>query len=484
MGILDGKRILLCVTGGIAAFKSAELVRMMTKQGAEVRVAMTAAATRFVGPLTFQALSTRSVLLDLFDPQRESQISHIEAARWPDCIVIVPATANIIGKLANGLADDLVSTLLLAARKTIVIAPAMNWAMWQNEIVQANLKRLSEHSRFVIVPPDSGELACGEEGKGRLAALDEILDAAVYAARTEQDLEGETVLVTAGPTYEDIDPVRYVANRSSGKMGFAIAREARARGAKVILISGPNDLIPPSDVEVVSIRSADQMLEATLKHAKDAQIIIKAAAVADYRPARRSDQKIHKEQSEFSLPLTRTADILKELGNKKRAKQFLVGFAAETHQVMQNGRNKLNEKKLDMIVVNDISLEGAGFEVDTNVVKIIDRKGHIESLPMLAKSEVARILFDLIQKERASQSNGRTSRSSRGGRSNQRPSRSRSRSRSPRKPVAKNAEPAPAQAAPKAETDKTISSPPPAASKPATPKPAAPKPAKTEPSET
>ncbi len=437
MQTLKDKHVLLCVTGGIAAFKAAELARMLSKQGAQVRVVMTQAATRFVTPLTFQALSGHPVMIDLFDQQQESQISHIEAARWADCILVAPATANLIGKIGNGIADDLVSTIILAARCNIVIAPAMNWAMWQNEMVQANLAKIRAVSRYHIVHPQRGEMACGETGEGRLQELDWIQDAVQYAVREEKDLAGELVLVTAGPTYEDIDPVRYVANRSSGKMGYAVAREARARGARVLLVSGPVKLRPPYDVDVVSVRSAQQMLDEVLSHYASANVIIKAAAVADYRPTRSSDTKIHKDSKDFNLDLSRTVDILRELGRRKKRSQFLVGFAAETHQVMQSGKKKLREKNLDLIVVNDVSQEGAGFEVDTNIVHIIDRKGHVESLPVMDKGDVSTELFETIQSLRASSTrrpiNGSdnrshsSSRGSRGGRNRSRSNRNRNR---------------------------------------------------------
>jgi phosphopantothenoylcysteine decarboxylase/phosphopantothenate--cysteine ligase len=409
MGLLDNRNVLLCVTGGIAAYKSAELVRLFVKEGAAVRVAMTESGQKFVSPLTFQALSGKPVLVDIFSQHQESDISHIEAARWPDVIVVAPATANTIGKFACGIADDIVTTILMATRKPIVFAPAMNWAMFQNEMVQANLERLKALPRISIVDPEPGELACGETGRGRLSRLEFILDATAYAAREEKDLAEEVVLVTAGPTYEDIDPVRYIANRSSGKMGFAIAREARARGAKVVLIAGPNHLVPPYDVEVVPVRSAADMLREVMVRAKESNIIIKAAAVADYRPARSSEQKIHKTEKDYHLAMTSTVDILRDLGEKKTNSQFLVGFAAETQQVMESGRNKLHQKRLDMIVINDIGQEGAGFDVETNVVKIMDRKGHIESLPLMAKAEVATVLFDMVQKLRANGSNGKKS---------------------------------------------------------------------------
>lgn len=402
MAMLDKKRVLLCVSGGIAVYKAAELARLLIKEGAEVRVAMTPSACQFVTPLTFQALTQNPVALEMFDPTSESRISHIALARWPEVIVVAPATANTLGKLAHGIADNLVSTLLLATQKQLVVAPAMNWSMWRHEATQANVATLKGWGRVKIVEPASGELACGEQGEGKLAELADILDAVVYAAsREHRDLEGETVLVTAGPTAEDIDPVRYLTNRSSGKMGYALAREARSRGAKVILISGPVARRPPYDVELIPVRSAEEMAKAVLQNAPKANIIIKAAAVADYRPSRVADQKIHKTTGDFPLTLVPTTDILKELGQRKRADQFLVGYAAETHQVLEQATRKLREKNLNLIVVNDISQEGAGFDVDTNVVKIIDPKGHVDALPMLSKAEVAHALFEIVQKKRA-----------------------------------------------------------------------------------
>jgi len=344
---------------------------------------------------------------------QEDKIGHIEAARWANCIVVVPATANFLGKMANGIADDLISTIVLAALCPVIIAPSMNWAMWQNEIVQENVKKLLSRKFIKMVLPDSGDLACGETGQGRLADLNEIMDAVHYASYAEQDLSGEMVLVTAGPTYEDIDPVRFVANRSSGKMGFAIAREARARGAKVVLIAGPNRLTQPTGMDIVNVRSAEQMLDAVMQHAPHANIIVKAAAVADYRPARFTTQKIHKSPRDVQLAMQSTVDILKTLGKRKGRNQFLVGFAAETQQVLESGRNKLRSKQLDLIVVNDISQEGAGFDVDTNVVRIIDKKGHVDSLPKMDKSEIAHVIFDIVQKQRASKKPARPRKSTR-----------------------------------------------------------------------
>ncbi len=401
MNLLKGKKILFGVTGGIAAYKSCELVRMLVKQGAEVNVIMTENATKFVQPLTFETLSKHRVWTDTFKRYEEGEINHIQAGREADAVVIAPATANVIAKIVHGIADDLLTSTLLSTRKHVVVAPAMDWAMFKNEVTQENLAKLEKMERYTIIPPEEGELASGESGRGRLATLEHILDEVIYAASTSNDLEGENVLITAGPTFEDLDPVRYIGNRSSGKMGFALAREARARGARVVLVAGPNRLVAPHGVEVVDVRSNAEMLDAVMKYAPDMHIIIKAAAVADYRPARYYMQKIEKGPGPLALNLERTADILFELGRKKTASQFLVGFAAETQQVLQKATNKLKQKNLDLIVVNDLSQDGAGFDEDTNIVHIIDRKGHTDSLPIMDKADVAHEIFCVIQKERA-----------------------------------------------------------------------------------
>ncbi len=399
--MLKNKKILVCVTGGIAAYKAAEFVRLLIENGATVRVAMTAAAQEFITPMTFQALTGKTVLTSLFNLSDELRIGHISVAHDIDAAVVLPCTANTIGKLAGGLADNIVTTLLMATRAPVVLAPAMNWAMWKNEIVTENTKKLSAFRRITIVPPGEGYLACGETGSGRLADLNLVLDATIYAARTDQqDMTDETMLITAGPTVERLDTVRYLTNRSSGKMGFALAREARARGAKVLLVTGPHQMPAPFDVETVEVKSALEMHEAVMARFAKAQIIIKSAAVSDYRPERTQDSKIKKHDGDLTLTLVRTPDILMELGNKVKRGQYLVGFAAEDRQVLQNAKDKLKNKKLDMIVMNDISRVGAGFEVDTNAVHIIDRHSHVESLPLMKKSEVARVILDHVQKRR------------------------------------------------------------------------------------
>ncbi len=404
MDLLKNKRILLCVTGGIAAYKSAELCRTFQKEGATVRVALTEAASHFITPLTFQALSGLEVMVDLFDQRQEHQISHIAATRDVDAVVVAPATANILGKMANGLADDLVSTLLLACRKPVILAPSMNWAMYQNPATQRNIDILKEFPHVQFVDPEEGDLACGEQGTGRMAELPRILDRVFYACREEKDLDDEAVLITAGPTVEMIDPVRYLSNRSSGKMGFSLAREAKARGAKVILVTGPTLLANPEGVETIRVRSAKEMADVVKERAKDVQIIIKSAAVADYTPERVSPQKIKKSNKDLTLNLKKTTDILYELGKSKRHGQYLVGFAAETQQVLQNARQKLRDKQADMIVMNDVSKPGAGFDSETNEVHLVDSKGHVDTFPMLPKMEVAHRILDAIQERRASRS--------------------------------------------------------------------------------
>ncbi len=416
--MLKNKKILVCVTGGIAAYKAAEFVRLLIENGATVRVAMTAAAQEFITPMTFQALTGKTVLTSLFSLSDELRIGHISVAHDIDAAVVLPCTANTIGKLAGGLADNIVTTLLMATRSPVVLAPAMNWAMWKNEIVTENTKKLSAMRRITVVPPGEGYLACGETGSGRLAELHDVLDATIYAARSDQqDMTDETVLITAGPTLERLDPVRFLTNRSSGKMGFALAREARARGAKVQLIAGPHSIPAPFDVETIEVESAVEMHKEVLARYTKAQVIIKSAAVADYRPERTQSSKIKKHDGDLTLNFVRTPDILMELGKKAKRGQYLVGFAAEDRQVLQNAKAKLKNKKLDLIVMNDISQQGAGFETDTNIVHIIDRLSHVESLPMMKKSEVARVILDHVQKRRTEAANKKkpTRKSSRGG---------------------------------------------------------------------
>ncbi|MDF1579714.1 MAG: bifunctional phosphopantothenoylcysteine decarboxylase/phosphopantothenate--cysteine ligase CoaBC [Desulfuromonadales bacterium] len=392
--MLQGKEIILGVCGGIAAYKAAELTRLYIKANANVHVVMTRAAQEFITPLTFQTLSGNPVHTDLFNLYQESEISHISLAERADICVVAPATANVIGKLAGGIADDLLTTTLMATRAPILLAPAMNVNMWENSICTDNRQRL-QNNGYRILDPISGMLACGWEGKGKLPE-----PAAIFAKTLElltpNDLAGRTVLISAGPTREEIDPVRFISNYSSGKMGYAIAAAACQRGARTILVSGPTCLPQPHGVERIDVTSAQQMRTAMLNHAPQADIIIKAAAVADYRPATRADQKIKKSDDlDMILALEKTPDILAEIGEDK-GRAILVGFAAETENLLDNAAAKLEQKNLDLIVANDISQEGAGFDGDTNIVRLLYRGGRIEELPLMTKEAVANQLLDRI----------------------------------------------------------------------------------------
>lgn len=392
--MLNGKTIILGVSGGIAAYKAIELLRLFAKAGADVHVVMTGSAREFVGPLTFQTLSGNPVHTELFDLYQESEIGHISLADRADLVIIAPATANIIGKIANGIADDLLSTTVMATKAPVLFAPAMNVNMWENPIYRANQQALEAHGYFFI-EPITGELACGWEGKGKLPDPQYLFDqAASYLHR--DDLSGETVIVTAGPTREEIDPVRYITNYSSGRMGYAIAGAAAQRGANVVLVSGPTALATPVGVNVVAVQSAEEMRQAVLDQVGSATIIIKAAAVADYRPAIKSDSKLKKAaQGDWNLEMERNPDILAELGKMKKD-WLLVGFAAETDELIANARKKLEQKNLDMIVANDVTCEGAGFDVETNIVRFLRRDGQIEELPKLTKLEIAHTLLDRL----------------------------------------------------------------------------------------
>ncbi len=392
--MLKGKKILLGVTGGIAAYKTAELTREFIKGGAEVKVVMTSNATKFISPLTLQTLSGNPVHTDMFSLTEDWEIGHISLADYPDVIVVAPATANIIGKVASGIADDLLTSLIMAAKKPILFCPAMNSNMYQNAAVKENMEKLASRG-YILMGAVSGELACGTEGPGRLPTLQDIVEE-VESALTEKDLAGENILVTAGPTQEALDPVRFISNRSSGKMGYALAVMARRRGAKVTLISGPTELPAPCGVELISVRSAVEMRDAVMKCMKKATVIIKAAAVADYRPASLSASKIKKKEGPLTLNLERNPDIIAEAGRMK-GKRVLVGFAMETENLVENAKNKLKNKNMDLIVGNDLSSPDAGFRADTNIVKIIDRSGRVESLPLLDKREVAERILDRIK---------------------------------------------------------------------------------------
>ncbi|PLX73942.1 MAG: bifunctional phosphopantothenoylcysteine decarboxylase/phosphopantothenate--cysteine ligase CoaBC [Desulfuromonas sp.] len=392
--MLNGKRIVLGVTGGIAAYKSVELLRLLTKAGAEVHVVMTRSATEFVGPLTFQALSGNPVHTDLFNLYQESEIGHISLADGADLVVVAPATANLIGKVANGIADDLLTTTIMATKAPVLFAPAMNVNMFENPIYRANEHRLEEHG-YHFVEPATGELACGWEGKGKLPDPSYLFDRAA-ALLHPADLQGERIVITAGPTREEIDPVRYVSNYSSGRMGYAIAEAAVRRGAEVVLISGPTALAPPTGVKLVAVQSAKQMHDAVMAAVDKASVVIKAAAVADYRPAERAESKVKKGGREaWQLELEKNPDILAALGAMKK-EWLLVGFAAETDDLIANARKKLEQKNLDLIVANDVTCADAGFDVETNIVRFLFRDGKVEELPKMTKLEVAHSLLDRI----------------------------------------------------------------------------------------
>jgi phosphopantothenoylcysteine decarboxylase/phosphopantothenate--cysteine ligase len=385
-------KILLGVGGGIAAYKAAELARLLMQQDHSVQAVMTRAAEKFVQPLTFAALTGRKVLTDLF--AIEEAIEHISVAQEHEVLVIAPATADLLAKLAHGLADDFLSTVYLAFTGPVVIAPAMNVNMWQHPATQANLATLAKRGH-TIVEPESGYLACGMVGPGRLAELEAIAEAVAAQARRQQDLEGETILVTAGPTQEPLDPVRYISNRSSGKMGYALAESAAARGARVILISGPVNLAPPRGVDVVAVRTALEMREKVMEHLPGASIVIKAAAVADFYLSKVPDQKVKKTAARLSLEFDPTPDILAELGRKK-GDFLLVGFAAETQNVQQEARRKLESKNCDMVVGNYVGGSETGFESDLNEVVLALRTGETIALPRATKREVADRIFDEI----------------------------------------------------------------------------------------
>ncbi|GAW65884.1 peptidase ClpP [Geoanaerobacter pelophilus] len=392
--MLKGKEIVLGVTGGIAVYKAVELLRLLVKAGATVHVVMTKGAKQFVTPLTFQTLSGNPVHSELFNLISEQEIGHISLAERADLFIVAPATANCIGKLACGIADDLLTTTVMATRAPVLIAPAMNVNMYHNPIYRENEERLKKHG-YLFVAPACGMLACGYEGEGKLQAPEVILEEAV-AALTPKRLAGERVLVTAGPTLEEIDPVRFISNHSSGKMGYAIARQARLRGAEVTLVTGPAALSAPHGVKLVRVQSATEMRDAVLDALERTDIVIKAAAVADYRPRSRRGQKMKKSEAELCIELEKNPDILAEIGAMKGGR-LLVGFAAETQELVKNAGAKLKAKNLDLVVANDVSQEGAGFNVDTNIVKLLYRDGRVEELPMMGKDELAGEILERVE---------------------------------------------------------------------------------------
>ena len=387
--ILNGKKIILGITGGIAAYKAIELARLFIKSGASVWPVMTKASANFITPLTLQTVTGNPVARDMFDLTQESRISHIELAEKADIVVVAPATANIIGKVASGIADDLLTTVIMATRAPLLFAPAMNSNMYENKIVEANIERLKKNG-YSFIGPEEGELACGYEGRGRLAPIEDIVDAAEECL-APKDLKGEKVLVTAGPTREAIDPVRFISNPSSGRMGYAIARAAKRRGAEVVLVSGPSHLNPPRGVTFIKTTTAEEIAEATMRHYPQSTVVIMAAAVSDYRPRISHRKKVKKEEARINIELERTQDILKELGSRKRG-QFLVGFALETENMLANAKKKLKEKRLDMIVAND----PGGFDGEITQVTIIESEDTVEQLPPFPKNEVAERILDKV----------------------------------------------------------------------------------------
>jgi phosphopantothenoylcysteine decarboxylase / phosphopantothenate---cysteine ligase len=390
---LTGKELILGVTGSIAAYKAVYLLRELTRLGAGVTVVTTAHAEKFVGPLTFRTLSGRPVLTDLFDPQTPDAVEHVQLAERAQALVVAPATANLLAKAAHGIADDFLTTLLLAARCPVLIAPAMDGGMWQHAAVVANVRTLRERG-VTVLEPDAGELASGLAGRGRLPEVDAVIEALERLLAPVRDLAGERVLVTSGPTREPIDPVRYLSNRSSGKMGHAIATAALRRGAEVILIAGPTPLSPPPGAVYVPVETAEEMREAALQHLDGATVVIKAAAVSDYRAKQASPTKIKsKKDEELTLPLVPNPDILKELASRKGG-AFLVGFAAETDDVRAHATAKLKAKGVDLLVVNDVSKRGIGFEADENQVTLLDRWGGAVDLPRMIKLAVADAILD------------------------------------------------------------------------------------------
>lgn len=394
--MLQGKTVVLGVTGSIAAYKIAGLASMLSKINADIHVLMTENATNFINPITFETLTGNKCLIDTFDRNFQYSVKHVALAKRADVVLIAPASANVIGKLANGIADDMLTTTVMACRCKKIIAPAMNTAMYENPVLQDNLAKLKKYDMEVI-EPDTGLLACRDVGAGKLPSEEVLLQYILRETACEKDFTGKRILITAGPTVEAIDPVRYITNHSTGKMGYAIARQAMLRGAEVTLITGPTAIQPPPFVDVVEVESAADMFQAVTERAAQQDIIIKSAAVADYTPQAVADEKMKKADGALSIPLVRTEDILGWLGQHRQAGQFLCGFSMETENMLENSRKKLLKKNVDMIVANNLRVDGAGFGVDTNVVTLITKEDTVE-LPKLAKEEVAERLLGQIKR--------------------------------------------------------------------------------------
>ena len=390
--MLKGKTVLLGVTGGIAAYKAAALASALVKQHAAVEVVMTKNATQFITPLTFEQLTGRRTMVDTFDRNFSHQVEHISLAERADLVIVAPATANVCAKLANGLADDMLTTTVLACKCPKLISPAMNTNMYENPVTQDNLEKL-RHYGWDVIEPASGRLACGAVGKGKMPEPEDLLQHILKYLALPHDLIGKYVLVTAGPTQESLDPVRYLTNHSTGKMGYALAKMAMLRGAVVTLISGPTSITPPPFVNVIQIRSAQDMFDAVAEYAPNADFIFKAAAVADYTPADYNDNKMKKKDGDLSIPMKRTQDILKYLGEHRREDQIICGFSMETENLLENSAGKLKKKNVDMICANNLKVAGAGFGVDTNVITLITHSGTTE-LPLQSKESAANAILD------------------------------------------------------------------------------------------
>lgn len=395
--MLKGKTVLVGVSGGIAAYKMANCVSMLLKQGANVKVIMTENACQFITPITFETLTGDKCMVDTFDRNFKFDVAHISLAKAADVFLIAPATADVIGKMANGIADDMLTTTALACKCPKIIAPAMNTAMYQNNIVQDNLRKL-QHYGFTVIKPDSGHLACGDTGEGKMPSEETLVEYVIHEIAHEKDMVGKNVIVSAGPTQEAIDPVRYITNHSTGKMGYEIAKAASRRGAKVTLVSGRTSLKAPLFVETINVVSAGDMFEAFKSRFKDNDIIIKAAAVADYKPKTVAENKIKKKDGDMSIDMDRTTDIIKYMGENRRKGQFICGFSMETENMLENSRAKLKRKNIDMIVANNLKVKGAGFGTDTNIVTMITHDDE-KQLEIMSKDEVADKILDEILKK-------------------------------------------------------------------------------------
>ena len=393
--MLTGKSVVLGVTGSIAAYKMANLASMLVKLNADVHVIMTQNATHFITPMTFETLTNNKCIVDTFDRNFNFDVKHVSLAKRGDLFLVAPCTANVIGKVANGICDDMLTTTIMATKAPVLFSPAMNTGMWENPVLQDNLRKL-KHYGYHVIEPVVGRLACGDTGSGKMPSEETLLEHILLHLAREKDLKGKRLLITAGPTQEAIDPVRFISNRSSGKMGYALAKMAVIRGADVTLVSGPVSIAPFAGIETVAVRSAQQMFEAVTERSAERDVIIMCSAVADYKPVSCSDQKLKKNDSDMTIPLTRTQDILGWLGEHKQAGQVLVGFSMETENLIENSRQKLTKKHADLICANSIASEQTGFAVDTNKVTLITQEA-VKELPLCTKEETADLILDSIK---------------------------------------------------------------------------------------